>query len=99
MIEFCEKKLSNERDDEKSPFLLSFIVDFNMTKVKELTKELANVKGDAGKNEMLNSAIKEYVMISLELLEKLGSKYDTIRVNYWNYVISRWQQQCPASIN
>jgi protein farnesyltransferase/geranylgeranyltransferase type-1 subunit alpha len=90
VIDFCTRKL-NGGDDERSPFLLAFVADCNMVRARELAKDL-----DQSPNaEETRSKVRVYVREAIELSEKLGSKYDTIRVNYWNYLISKYKQQFP----
>lgn len=79
--EFCERKLTSSKEDERSPFLYSFVVDQYITKAEEL------VKVDS------KEEIKSLVIKSIELLDKLATKYDTIRANYWNYLIATYKQQ------
>lgn len=84
VIQFCETKLSTAKDEERSPFLTSFYCEFNLTKVRDLVK----------KDEANNlDTIKQLVQQSISLLDGLATKYDTIRVNYWNYLISKWKQE------
>ena len=83
VVEFCMNKARSEREDHKSPFLTAFLVDYNFLKAKDL------LKLDKADNETL----KSLVTTSIEMLESLARKYDVIRVNYWNYLISKWQKE------
>jgi len=86
VIEFCMNKVRSEREDQKSPFLTAFLVDYNYLKAKDLLKLDAL---DQANNESLKSLVKT----SIEMLESLACKYDVIRVNFWNYLISKWKKE------
>lgn len=88
VIQFCRNKLSMDKEDEKSPFLIAFLVDYNSIKSKELLKSTKD-----------SNELKTYAKESVELLESLASKYDTIRANYWNYLISKWKNQFSEYVN
>jgi protein farnesyltransferase/geranylgeranyltransferase type-1 subunit alpha len=92
VVDFCAKKLSSERDDERSPFLFAFVVDYNVARARDLVKELEGCGNEKNDSE-LRANVGELVRGSVELLEKLGGKYDTIRVNYWNYLLAKYKQQ------
>lgn len=81
VIQFCETKLNSTKEEDKSPFLTSFYVEYNLSKARELAS--AN---DAEKVKLL-------VKNSIEMLDTLVTKYDTIRVNYWKYLISKWRHE------
>jgi len=53
-------------------------------KAKEMKKELAKKSQDE---------IVSLVNSSIEMLKSLAEKYDTIRHNYWNYLIGNWKQE------
>ncbi len=87
VIEFCAGKMASPNDDDKSPFLIAFLVEYNFIKAKEIKKEL-NQKSENLKSEMIS-----LVENSIEMLNSLSQKYDTIRQKYWNYLISKWKQE------
>ncbi|CAF0721162.1 unnamed protein product [Brachionus calyciflorus] len=89
VLEFCNIKLSTGRDDDMSPFLLSFKIDFNWFRSKEMLKKLESNNDDV----CLKQNIRTYANESLDYLTKLAIKYDTIRANYWNYLASNWKQE------
>jgi protein farnesyltransferase/geranylgeranyltransferase type-1 subunit alpha len=94
VIDFCERKFVSEKEDDRSPFLISFMVDCNLFKARAIVKktkasqstETFNINDD-------KQALKELIKNSIEMLESLGAKYDTIRVNYWNYLILKWKNE------
>jgi protein farnesyltransferase/geranylgeranyltransferase type-1 subunit alpha len=81
VVDFLIQKLANNREEDLSPFLISFYVEYNQTKANNLLVDDSKVE------------VKKLVQESIQWLEKLGTRYDTIRVNYWNYLISKWKQQ------
>ncbi|RNA16901.1 farnesyltransferase geranylgeranyltransferase type-1 subunit alpha [Brachionus plicatilis] len=80
VCDFCKLKLETTKEDELSPFLIAFKIDYNWAKAIE--------KKNSGTNE-----IKEYVQESIRYLDLLAQKYDTIRANYWKYLLSKWNQE------
>ena len=90
VIEFCSRKMITDKEDERSPFLLSFVVEYNSARVKHL---MGKLKQNLGNSDGIKSEIKGLVKKSIEILESLGTRYDTIRVNYWNYLISKLRQE------
>lgn len=61
---------------EHSPFALSYLVDTNLETVDRVGKE---------KPEEAKCLLTE----SIEMLESLASKHDTIRANYWTYMVAK----------
>lgn len=90
VMEFCRLKLSADKEEELSPFLISFKVDYNLVKSKDLLRRI-NSSEEANDGLKLNT--RTYVKESIEYLSALASKHDTIRANYWNYLISKWKQE------
>jgi len=88
IIDFCNSKFISPKDENKSPFLISFLVDYKMIKAKQLKNELAEKQQDD-----LKETLKNLVNSSIEMLQLLVERYDTIRHNYWNYLISKWKQE------
>lgn len=89
VAEFCRIKLSSENDDEWSPFLISFKVDHNYAKSKGMLKKIPT----SDQTDILRQNIKTYVKESIDYLNLLATKYDTIRANYWNFLSSKWKQE------
>ena len=96
VCQFCKLKLESRKEDELSPFLISFKIDYNWKKANENINS-----GNA--NENINSGnaneIKEYVQESVRYLNLLAEKYDTIRANYWKYLLSKWKQKFDQYLN
>lgn len=88
VIDYCTNKMNGKKDEDKSPFLISFLVDYNMVKAKQMKKDLADQSQDDVK-----LSLKTLVVSSIEMLDSLAKIYDTIRHNYWNYLISKWKQE------
>lgn len=88
IIDFCNSKFTSPKDEHKSPFLIAFLVDYNLTKAKKLKTELSEQKQDD-----LKAILNNLVNSSIEMLQSLVERYDTIRHNYWNYLISKWKQE------
>jgi len=88
IIEYCTNKMKSAKNEDKSPFLISFIVDYNMLKAKQMKKDLAEQSQDD-----IKQAIKTLAQSSVEMLDSLAKVYDSIRHNYWNYLISKWKQE------
>jgi protein farnesyltransferase/geranylgeranyltransferase type-1 subunit alpha len=91
--EFCDKKFQSNTEDDRSPFLLSYIVEMNMVKVEELIAYLEELDDENNKeeqNKVLNE-LKKLVNSSIEILDLLSTKFDTIRASYWNYQVSKWK--------
>lgn len=86
IIQYCDKKLESKKEDELSPFLIAFKIDYNWSK--------ANQKKNSDENE-----VKECVQQSIQYLNLLAEKYDTIRTNYWKYLQSKWKQEFDQYIN
>ncbi len=78
----------SSKEDDKSPFLISFLAEHNFMKAKEMKKELSEKCQDDIKAKMVS-----LVNSSIEMLKSLAEKYDTIRHNYWNYLIGNWKQE------
>lgn len=92
LVDFCDQKFKSNTEDDRSPFLLSFIVEMNWIKINELGRYLNEL--DEENKEERNKVLAELKKIldnSLEMLELLANKFDTIRANYWNYQISKWK--------
>lgn len=87
VCQFCKLKLESTKEDELSPFLISFKIDYNWKKANE------NINSGDEKE------IKEYVQESVRYLNLLAEKYDTIRANYWKYLLSKWRQKFDQHIN
>jgi protein farnesyltransferase/geranylgeranyltransferase type-1 subunit alpha len=82
VLDFCTNKMATLADDERSPFLISFIIDYNYLQCKKMMP-------DVEKRVECASLVNQ----SIGLLDSLASKYDTIRVNYWNYLASKWREE------
>lgn len=94
VIDFCERKLASEKDDDRSPFLISFMVDYNLSKTRALVKQMKTSQPtEASDSNGGKQIVKSLIKNSIEMLESLGAKYDTIRVNYWNYLILKWKAE------
>lgn len=91
VVEFCMKKFNSDKEEERSPFLLFFITECNSNRIKNILAKYTD-------QNQADTEIKDLVKSSLDILESLCSKYDTIRVNYWNYVISKWKKEYSAFI-
>lgn len=89
VLDFCNATLASPKQDDKSPFLVAFLVDYNMIKAKQLKKDLA----ENPKQDDLSVALTQLVSSSIEYLASLGEVHDRIRSNYWNYLIARWKQE------
>jgi len=87
VVDFCVRNMDTSRDDECSPFLVAFLVDYNQFLCKNVLKSSSQDISEEKRNE-----IKKLVKTSLELLDSLATRLDTIRVNYWNYLASKWKQ-------
>lgn len=87
VVDFCMGKLNSGKEDESSPFLLAFVVDYNYYLCKNALKNEKDLSEEK-KNE-----IGKLVKSSIELLESLANRLDTIRVNYWNFLIAKWKQE------
>lgn len=85
VVDFCMGSLNASRDDECSPFLVAFLVDYNQFLCKNALK-IGNL------NEEKRAEISKLVKMSLEFLDSLANRLDTIRVNYWNFLASLWKQ-------
>lgn len=88
VIEFCTEKMNSPKNDDKSPFLVSFLVEHNFMKAKQMKSELQEKSQDD-----IKASLVIIVNSSIEMLRTLADKYDVIRQNYWNYMISRWQRE------
>lgn len=86
VVQFCETKLNSSREEDKSPFMTVFYVEYNLSRCRELVRQKERNDDDVAKLKLL-------VKSSIEMLESLATKYDTIRVNYWNYLISKWKKE------
>jgi protein farnesyltransferase/geranylgeranyltransferase type-1 subunit alpha len=94
VTEFCDRKFQSNTEDDRSPFLLSYIVEMNMVKVDELLaylEELVDENNQEERNKVLNE-LNKLVNGSIEILDLLANKFDTIRANYWNYQVSKWNE-------
>jgi protein farnesyltransferase/geranylgeranyltransferase type-1 subunit alpha len=99
-VDFCFDLFKNTKDDEKSPFLCSFICDSYEIKILEWVKLIdSNEIKDVEKINELKLNIKVNFNNSLEILEQLKSKYDLMREKYWLYVIRRWEKKYSSFIN
>lgn len=91
VVDFCMKLWVSSRDEECSPFLLAFLVDYNWFLCNRGVKKTEL-------NEKEKDEMKKLVKSSIELLESLATKFDTIRVNYWNYLISKWKTEFKSFV-
>jgi protein farnesyltransferase/geranylgeranyltransferase type-1 subunit alpha len=71
-------EMDNNNDNEKSPFLLSFIYNYNLSKIENLKQ-----------NDNNKVSINQLVNNSIQILDSLATQHDTIRSNYWNYLIAK----------
>jgi len=85
IISFCRDKINNEKEIDKSPFLIAFLVDYNFLNAKKLKKQLLEAHQDD-----LIANLKNLIKTSVELLQSLIDSYDVIRHSYWKYLISKW---------
>lgn len=107
LSDFCTKKLNSDKEEDRSPFLISFYIDYNRARISELLTKLksttnaSNIKDDDHNQSATTTTttdsnniqlIKDLVRRSIEMLESLATKHDTIRANYWNYLVSKWKQ-------
>lgn len=90
VVDFCADRLAAQRDDETSPFLLAFIVDYNWFLCKSALLKLPTSQEI---DEKKRGEVEKLVKRSLELLDSLANRLDTIRVNYWNFLAAKWKQE------
>lgn len=89
VIDFCHSVIAGPKQEDKSPFLIVFLVDYNMAKAKLLKKDFT----ENPTQDDIKENLKKLVSDSIELLQSLSDVHDVIRSNYWNYLISRWKQE------
>ena len=81
VIEMCQLKLNSSKNEDKSPFLISFYVDYNLSLARDIVS-----KGNIDLEKL-----KLLINSSIQYLESLANKYDVIRVNYWQYLIKKYK--------
>lgn len=86
IIDFCKEKWNSEKNADKSPFLITFLVDYNFLRAKKLKKQLLEKPQDD-----IQEHLKSLIKTSIEMLQSLIDSYDVIRHNYWEYLISKWK--------
>lgn len=94
VVDFCMKSFKSSSDDDNSPFLLSFIIDYNMFLCKNVLKS-----GSKELSDEKTGQVTKLVKNSLEMLDSLANRIDTIRVNYWNFIAAKWKQDFKNFIN
>ena len=92
-VSFCFEQYSSSKDDEKSPFLCSFLVDYHESEINEIVKNLKNQPGDELKVKLLDHYSK-----SLELLDLLRTKYDVMREKYWVYIKDKMENKYKSCV-
>ena len=80
---FCRRRLESATDDDRSPFLISFVVEMNKERLLSSSSSSTESDDESAQQQQL-------VEQSVELLDSLAAKYDVIRANYWNYQKSIW---------
>lgn len=86
IIDFCKEKVNSEKNADKSPFVITFLVDYNFLRAKKLKKQLLEKHQDD-----IQENLKSLIKSSIEMLQSLIDSYDVIRHNYWEYLISKWK--------
>lgn len=84
LMRFCKNLNDEAKEDEKSPFLIAFILDSNRNNLNEIIK--------TNDQSRLNE-FKQLYTNSLVMLNELADKYDVIRAKYWKYEASKWKQE------
>lgn len=93
VVDFCMSRFKgsvDDKEDESSPFLMAFIVEYNHSLCKSALKNDDSSSNLSNENKI---KIAQLVKSSIEILESLANRYDTIRVNYWNYMVAKWKQE------
>ncbi len=93
-VNFCFEQYSSSKDDEKSPFLCSFLVDYHESEINEIIKNLSKNEGDEMKVKLADHFSK-----AIELLDLLRTKYDIMREKYWVYIRDKMENKYKSYIN
>ncbi len=81
-FDFCFG-LYEKSEDNHSPFLIAFFIDYYETQLNEMI-----VRNDFDKNEFKGIFDKAF-----KLLDRLATECDMIREKYWFFIIKKWNEK------
>ncbi len=91
LVDFCIELYTSTKDDEKSPFLCSFLCDYYEHEIEKLIKYIDSTELNQNLINDVKIQINNKYKISIEILKLLASKFDVMREKYWLYIINKWQ--------